>query len=64
MAMTRKLLRFGRVIDLTLQIKETLTAIQNGEIKNVPRGVVKILSTLSLALYFLFDHILFFGKVF
>ena len=63
MAMTRKVLRFGRQIDLLLQVKKTIEDIRDGTLPNVPKGIAKILSQICLCLFFLFDHVLFFARV-
>ncbi|KAL4459997.1 hypothetical protein ABPG74_003523 [Tetrahymena malaccensis] len=72
MSLTRKVLRFGRPIGLSFTlidlIKQLKTSLINPksitDIKQSPFYIsMKIGSTISLILFFLLDHILYFGRV-
>lgn len=63
MAMTRKVLRFGRPIAIAMGIHKTLTDLFEGRILNAPKALLGVLSSLSLMLFFLFDHYLYFERV-
>jgi len=59
MAMTRKVLRFGRPIGILMNIRKTLVDLAEGRTLNAPKAVLSALSSLSLALFFLSNHYLY-----
>jgi hypothetical protein len=63
MAMTRKVLRFGRPIGIGLDLLKNLNEIIDGKVVNLPKAILKALSSISLILYFLFDHYLYIERV-
>lgn len=63
MAMTRKVLRFGRPIGITINIIKALQELASGKIINTPKAIFKVLGDISLLLFFLFDHYLYFERV-
>jgi hypothetical protein len=63
MAMTRKVLRFGRPIGIGLDVIKTLTEVADGKVLNAPKAILKALSSTCLMLFFLFDHYLYIERV-
>ena len=54
---TRKILRFGKLIEIFKTLKNGIKSIQNGEVENIPKEVFRLLSELGLGFFFFFDHI-------
>lgn len=63
MEMTRKILRFGRSIGMTMKIVKIMRDILDGEEKNIPKAIIRLLREVCLMMYFLFDHYVWFEKV-
>ena len=53
MAMTRKVLRFGRPIGILMNIQKTLNDLIEGKVLNGPKAIFSILSSVSLMLFFI-----------
>lgn len=54
---TRKILRFGKLIEVFRTIRAGIKNISNGTIENVPKEVCRLLAELGLGFFFFFDHI-------
>lgn len=63
MAMTRKVLRFGRPIGISMNIYNIIKNLLEKKALNVPKEVLSALSSLCLMLFFLYDHYLYFERV-
>lgn len=63
MAMTRKVLRFGRPIGIIIGVIKTIQDIMNYRVLNVPKALASVVSQIALCLFFLFDHYLYFERV-
>lgn len=57
MMITRKILRFGKLVEGWMIIKDGIGNIRNGTVESVPREVFRLLSEFCLCLFFFFDHI-------